>query len=178
MSALLFFFLGIKVEFFAGKMKNSVLDFLSPSLIPKLGSDISACSSCNMHLVLITIFAVRAFPNKLSCLILDDFDFTRISTDFAQIALGVEFRIKYGVVHMAKDGHDGRNVVLHIWNFDIGNGTARTECLEFCFLGEFIKGIDMFPDIDMIGIGDVIMVCDSRDDTKTSLQAFSKLVCG
>ena len=50
-------------------MKNPLLDLLSTSLIPELGSDISTGTSCNVHLVLITVTTVRAFPHEFAVVI-------------------------------------------------------------------------------------------------------------
>ena len=41
-------------------MQHTVADFLRPSLVPELGSDIAAGTACNRHLVLVTVAAVRA----------------------------------------------------------------------------------------------------------------------
>ncbi len=66
-------------------MKNSLLDLLCTSLIPELGSDVSAGTSCNVHLVLITVAAVRAFPDELSVCVSDDLDLSVISAALAVI---------------------------------------------------------------------------------------------
>ena len=47
-------------------MENSFLDLLGSSLIPELRSDVSAGSSCNVHFVLVSIAAVRTFPDQLA----------------------------------------------------------------------------------------------------------------
>ena len=48
------------------QMKYSLLDFLCPSLIPELCSDIATCTAGYAHFILITVSAVRAFPYKFS----------------------------------------------------------------------------------------------------------------
>ena len=60
-------------------MKNPLLDLLSTTLIPELRSDISAGTSCNVHLVLITVTTVRAFPDELAVCIGNDLDLSVIS---------------------------------------------------------------------------------------------------
>ena len=47
-------------------MQNSFLDLLGSALIPVLSTDIAAGTSCNVHLALVAIAAIRAFPNELT----------------------------------------------------------------------------------------------------------------
>ena len=74
-------------------MQHPVLNLLGSSLIPELGSDISAGSSCHEKLVLVTVATVRAFPYQLSGLVLDDLDLSVITADFAEITLGIQLCI-------------------------------------------------------------------------------------
>ena len=70
-------------------MKHPVFDFLGTSLVPELGTDVSAGPACNGHLTLVPVATVRAFPDQFSAVIFYDFDFTVISTDFTVIALRI-----------------------------------------------------------------------------------------
>ena len=47
-------------------MKHSFLNFLSSALVPILCADIATGTSCNVHLCLIAIAAMRTFPNELA----------------------------------------------------------------------------------------------------------------
>ena len=60
-------------------MHHALFDLLRPSLIPELGSDIAAGSSCYIHLILITVSAVRAFPDQLAVLVVHDLDLSVIT---------------------------------------------------------------------------------------------------
>lgn len=70
-------------------MQNSLLDLLRSSLIPELRSDVSAGSSCNVHFVLVSIAAVRTFPDQLAILIGDDPDLAVIAAFLTVITLGI-----------------------------------------------------------------------------------------
>ena len=47
-------------------MKHSLLNLLSSALVPILCADIATGTSCNVHLCLIAIAAMRTFPNELA----------------------------------------------------------------------------------------------------------------
>ena len=64
-------------------MQYPVLDLLGPSLVPELGSDITAGSSCHKHLILIVVAAVRALPDQLAGFVLLDQDLSVISAALA-----------------------------------------------------------------------------------------------
>lgn len=110
-------------------MEYPVTDFLSPALIPILGSDISAGTPGHVHLVLVTVPALRALPYQLAA-VLHDFDFTVKTTALTVVALGVKLRILDIVVDVLDDGNDRGNIILHVWHFDIADGAARGEGLE------------------------------------------------
>ena len=71
-------------------MKNSLFNLLSSALIPELCSDVSAGSARYVHLVLITVSAVGAFPNELAVFVVNDLDLTVVSAYLAVIALGIK----------------------------------------------------------------------------------------
>ena len=72
------------------QMKHSLLNLLSSSLIPELCSDISASSSCNIHLILITVSAVRALPYKLSVIICNNLNLSCVATFLTVITLSIK----------------------------------------------------------------------------------------
>ena len=96
------------------QMQHAVADFLRPSLVPELGSDIAAGTACNRHLVLVTVAAVRALPDQLTCLILDDFDLTVIAAALAVIALGIQLCIHDVLIDELHDRQDCRDILLHV----------------------------------------------------------------
>ena len=48
------------------QMQNSLLDLLRSSLIPELRADVTASTACHIHLILIMISAIWAFPNQFA----------------------------------------------------------------------------------------------------------------
>ena len=74
-------------------MQYPVFNLLGPSLIPELGSDISAGSSRYKELILIPVATVRALPYQLSGLVLDDLNLSVIAADFTEITLGIQLCI-------------------------------------------------------------------------------------
>ena len=63
-------------------------------MVPILRSDITTCTSCNVHLILISITTVRTFPYQLTSVFISyDNYFAIITTFLAIIALGIEFSI-------------------------------------------------------------------------------------
>ena len=73
-------------------MQYSFLDLLSSALVPILCADITTGTASNVHLVLVSVVAVRAIPNELSVLF-NDLYLSVISANLAIIALCVELRV-------------------------------------------------------------------------------------
>lgn len=157
-------------------MQDAVLDFLCTALIPELGADISTGSTGNMHLALVAVAAIGAFPNEFAGFVFYDFDFAGITAILAKVALGVELRVDDRVVDMLHDRKNRRDVILHVRDLNITHGSTWRKLLELSFLGQFIEGVDLFPDVDVIGIGNVIMVGNSGDDAKALLKALGEFV--
>ena len=78
-------------------MQHAVLDFLRSALIPELRADIAAGSSCNIHLVLVTVVALRALPEELSVL-LNNADFAVVAANLTVVALCVQLSVHNVVV--------------------------------------------------------------------------------
>ena len=114
------------------QMQNPVLDFLCSSLIPELGADITAGTSCHKHTVLVTVAAVGAFPNQLAGIVGYNFDFTVISATLAVVALCIQFCIHNMVVHIFHYGKDCFNIILQVWYLHIADGATGGQLLEFC----------------------------------------------
>ena len=70
-------------------MQYPFLNFLRSPLIPELRSDIPAGPSCHVHLILIAVPTIRAFPHELSMLIRDDLDLAGITALLTVITLCV-----------------------------------------------------------------------------------------
>ena len=121
------------LQIFRLQVEDSVLDFLCTALVPELGADVAAGSSCDAHLVLVAVAAVRAFPDEFAGFIFDDADFSVIAACHAVVALRVQFCVHDVFIDVLHDGQDCRDVRLHIRYFDVGNSAARGESLEVGF---------------------------------------------
>ena len=73
-------------------MKHSLFDFLRSSLIPELRADVTASTACHIHLILIMISAIWAFPNQFA-IFLYNLNFTGISAYLTEITFGIQFCI-------------------------------------------------------------------------------------
>ena len=70
-------------------MQYPLFYLLGASLIPELGSDISAGTSCHIHLILICVAAIGTFPDELAVGIRNNLNLSVIITLLSIIALGV-----------------------------------------------------------------------------------------
>ena len=138
-------------------MKHSILDFLGSSLVPVLGADVATGAAGNIHLGLVGIAALRAGPDQLA-VILTNLDLAVEAAALAVVRLGVQFCIDDVIIDKLHQVQNRINVLLHIGHFHIGNGTAGRQGLELSLEAQLGKGIDMLADMDMIGIGDVILI--------------------
>ena len=111
-------------------MKYTLFYLLCSALIPELGADISTGSSCDIHLILVGIAAIRALPYKFAAFIFDDFYLTIITTALAVITFSVKFGIHNIVVNIFDYFKYGINVVFKVWNFNIAYCSTRREFLE------------------------------------------------
>ena len=120
-------------------MQHAILNFLCASLVPELCSNITAGSSGNAHLVLVAVAAVRALPDQLAVLVLFNLDLSVISANITEIALGIQLCVHDVVIDKLHNRENCRNVLLHVRNFHVADGTSRGKLLEFGFefqLGE------------------------------------------
>ena len=105
-------------------MKNSFFNLLCSSLIPELSSDVSAGSACYVHLVLIAVSAVGAFPDELAVFVVDNLDLTVVSAYLAVIALGVELSVHDVLIDVLHYGNDSIDVVLKVGNLNVADCTS------------------------------------------------------
>ena len=80
------------------QMEHSFLNFLSSTLVPILCSNIAAGSSCNVHLILIAVAALGAFPNELAVVILLNKNLAIKTAFLAIVTLGIELSIHNVIV--------------------------------------------------------------------------------
>ena len=158
------------------QVEDSLRDLLGTALVPVLGTDVAAGPAGNVHLGLVTVAALRAFPDEFAGSVFLDGDLAVEAADIAVVRLGVELCVQDAVVDVLHDRDDGGNVVLHVRDFHVGDGAAGAEFLELGFLGQLVEGVDVFGDVDVVRVGDVVLVGDTVDLTEALLQALGKLV--
>ena len=151
------------------QVQYPVFDFLSTSLIPELGSDITTGSAGNAHFSLILISTVRAFPDQFAGLVFFDLDFSIVSAYFAVVALGIQLCVHDVVVDELHDGEHRRNIILHVRNFYVADGSTRGQLLECRFKFQLAESIDFLGYMDVVAVGDVVLIGNTRNDTKPFL---------
>ena len=156
-------------------MKDTVLNLGGTALVPELRTDITTCSSCDMHLVLVSVAALWTFPHELA-VFFDYLNLTIVAADLAEVGLRVELGIEDSVVYVMHYGENCRDVVLHVRNLYIADCSARRQLLKVCFFGKLTECVNMLGYMDVITVGNVGMVCYAFDDAETALQTFCELV--
>ena len=106
------------------QMKHSLFNLLSSSLIPELCPNISTSTSCNIHLILITVSAVRAFPYKLSVIISYNLNLSCVATFLTVITLSIKLRIHNIIINVLHNLKYCRNIILHIRNLNIADSST------------------------------------------------------
>ena len=156
-------------------MENPIFDFLRSALIPILGPNIAAGPSGHIHFALIPVAALGAFPNQLSVIFLD-LDFAVEAAYLAVVRLGIQFRVHDVLIDELHDFQNRINVALHVRDFHIADSASGRQLLELSFKGELLEGIDLFGHMDMIGVGNIVLVRNARNNTESLLQALCKLI--
>ena len=146
-------------------MQDSVLDLLGSALIPILGTDVAAGTAGNIHLALVGIAALGADPNQLAVILLDT-DFAVIAAALAVVRLGVQLRIHDVVIDILHQLQNRIDVLLHIGYFHVADGATGAQVLELGLKGQLGESINFLRNMDMVGIGDVILVRDAGDDAE------------
>ena len=158
-------------------MQHAVFDFGGTALVPELGADVTAGAAGNIQLVLVTVVALGALPNKLAVLLYNA-DLTIVAAHLAVVALGVQLGVHDVVVDELHDLDDSLQVVLHIGHLHIADGAARGQALELALKLQLGKGVNLLGHVHMVAVGDIVAVGDARHNAKALLQALGKLVGG
>ena len=93
-------------------------------MVPELRADVTTCSAGYIHLVLVAVVTVGAFPYKFA-VAFDDLNFSVVATYLTVVTFGVQFSVHNMVVDILHDAENGGKVVLHVGYFNIADGTAR-----------------------------------------------------
>ena len=70
------------------QMYHSVTNLLRSALITEIAYNVAAGTPCNIHLALVTVAALGAFPHQLA-VVLDDLDLAVVAAALAVVGLGV-----------------------------------------------------------------------------------------
>ena len=149
-------------------MKDTVLNLGGTALVPELCTDITTCSACDMHLMLVSVAALWTFPHELA-VFFDYLNLTIVAADLAEVGLRVELSVEDGVVNVMHYGENCRDVVLHVRNLYIADCSARGQLLECRFFSEFIERVNILCHMDVIAVCNVGMVCHAFNNAETTL---------
>ena len=149
-------------------MKHSVLDLLGSTLIPVLGADVAAGSARYVHLGLVAVVAVGAFPNELSVVLADN-DLSVVAAYLAIVALGIKLCVHNVIVDKLHNAKNCVKVVLHIGNFNVGDSASGGESLELRLKGELIKRVDRLGYVYVLGVCDIVSVGNALNYAKSLL---------
>ena len=158
-------------------MQNAVLDLLRTALIPELSADVTAGAAGDVQLILVAVAALGALPHQLA-VVLYDLDLAIVAAALAVIRLGVQLGVHDVVVDELQHAHHGFQIVLHVGHFHIADGTARGQLLELALKLELGEGINGLRNMDVVAVGDIVLVGDAGHNAKTLLQALGELVGG
>ena len=159
-------------------MQNPFFDFLGAALIPILSSDVAAGSARDVHGRLIFVAAVRALPDELVVAVGYDFYFSRVAAFLAAVGLCVELGVHDVLIDVFEERHDGGNIVLHVRNLYIADGSAGRKLLELALEREFCESVNLLSDMNMIAVRDVVFVRHALNLTEALFEAFCEFVCG
>ena len=157
-------------------MKDAVFDFLRSALIPVLRSDIAAGASCDVHLRLIAIMAMRTFPYEFPRFVVHDLNFPVVTAYLTIVALGIELGVHDVFIDEFHDGKDGRDIVLHVGNFHVGNGATGRKLLEFALEFELGERVNLLGNVHVIAVGDIALIRNAGNDAETLLQTFGEFI--
>ena len=150
-------------------MQYPILNLLCSPLIPELGTDVTAGSSCHGKQVLVCISAVRTAPLKLSVTVFYNLNLSVIAAGTAIVGLGIQLRIHDVLVDKLHEAQYRRNIVLEIRHLYIADSASRGELLEVRLKGKLRERVNLLRNVHMIGIRDVILVRDSGNLPETLL---------
>ena len=158
-------------------MQNAIPNFLRPPLVPELTTNVAAGSPRHVHFGLIHVTALRAAPHEFS-IFLHDFNLAVPAAALAVVALGVQLGIDDIIVDELDYPQHRFQVVLHVGNLDVADGSTGRQGLELGFKPEFLKGVNRLRHMDVVAVGNIILVGHAGDDAEAALKGLGELVGG
>ena len=80
------------------------------------------------------------------------------------------------IVDELHNPENGLKVILHIGNLDVRNGTTRRKALKLRLKLQLLERINLFCYMHVIAVGDIALVRNTGNDTKTTLESLGKLI--
>ena len=129
-------------------MNVSFFNFLGSALVPVVEANVTTSSPGDIHLVLVSISALRTFPNQLAITIINNLNFSVPTTNLAIIALGVQFSVHDVIINKLHNAKNSRNIIGQVCDFNVTNSSTGGQLLESRLKFQLIKGVDMFGNVD------------------------------
>ena len=139
------------------QVQDPVTNFLGAALVPELGADVAAGTAGHIHLALVGVAALGASPDQLA-VFLHDLDLAVPAADLAVVALGVQLGVDDVVVDELHHFQNGGDVVLHVGDFHVADGTAGGEVLELGLKFQLGEGVDLLRHVDVVAVGDLSLI--------------------
>ena len=102
-------------------------------------------------------------------IVLYNLDFSVIPACLTIITLGIKLCIHDIIIDILHDGKYCLNIVLKIRNFHVADRSTRRKFLERSLKFQLVKCIYLFRHMHMIAICDIVLICNTRNDTKALL---------
>ena len=95
--------------------------------------------------------------------------------DLAMVALGIELGVHNVVVDEFHNSEHSVDIVLHIGHLDVRDCVAGRELLELSLKRKLCERIDRLGNVYVVGVGDVIFIGNTLNDTEAVLHVGSAL---
>ena len=99
-----------------------------------------------------------------------------VAANLTVVDLGIELGVHNVVVDEFHNSEHSVDIVLHIGNLDVRDFAAGRELLELSLERKLCERIDRLGNVYVVGVGDVIFIGNTLNDTEAVLQTLSKLV--
>ena len=96
-------------------MKYSCFYFFGLADIPEVFAEVTACSSGNIHLVVVLVMALRAFPLK----IIVNNNLSVVTTYLAIVRFGIKFGVLYIIIYVLDHFFKCREIMSEVRNLNI-----------------------------------------------------------
>ena len=159
-------------------MDETFFYFFGSPEISEVAPDVSAGSSRDVELGVISAAAVRAVPFH----VLVQLHLAVVAAVLAVVGFRVELRVHDVIVDELDDFHHGFHVAGEARGLHVADRASRRQSLEFRFLGDLVERGDLLEHRHVVGIGDVIAILAVQFDedivAESLLEALRELVRG